>query len=63
MGPESDLPHKKTGRAMNQNDCGDVHNDCDEAMERLYEYLASNFTPDTPVPELPAALLEAWTSY
>ena len=35
----------------------------DADFETLYEYLATNFTPDTPVPQLPAALLEAWTSY
>ena len=35
----------------------------DEEFELLYDYLSSTFTPDRPVPELPAALLEAWTSY
>ena len=35
----------------------------DEEFEILYDYLVSTFTPDRPVPELPAALLEAWTSY
>lgn len=35
----------------------------DEAFETLYEYLKTNFHPGRPVPELPPALLEAWTSY
>ena len=35
----------------------------DEDFETLYDYLTTNFTPDTPVPELPAGLLEAWTGY
>jgi hypothetical protein len=35
----------------------------DEDFELMYEYLATTFTPDRPVPELPEALLEAWTSY
>ena len=35
----------------------------DEEFEFLYDYLSSTFTPDRPIPELPAALLEAWTSY
>lgn len=35
----------------------------DEEFELLYDYLSSTFTPDRPIPELPAALLEAWTSY
>ena len=35
----------------------------DENFETLYEYLVTTFTPDRPVPELPPALLEAWTSY
>ena len=29
----------------------------------LYEYLATNFGPDKPVPKLPNALLDTWTSY
>jgi len=35
----------------------------DEERQVLYDYLKANFNPDTPVPELPAALLESWTSY
>ena len=35
----------------------------DEDFELMYQYLATTFTPDRPVPELPEALLEAWTSY
>ncbi len=35
----------------------------DEEFEVLYDYLTSTFTPARPVPELPPALLEAWTSY
>ena len=35
----------------------------DEEFETLYDYLSSTFTPDRPIPELPEALLEAWTSY
>lgn len=35
----------------------------DEEFDTLYEYLVSNFNPDTPVPDLPPALLETWTSY
>ena len=35
----------------------------DEDFELMYEYLITTFTPDRPVPELPPALLEAWTSY
>ena len=35
----------------------------DEDFELMYGYLRTTFTPDRPVPELPAALLEAWTSY
>ena len=35
----------------------------DEDFETLYRYLSSTFTPERPVPELPAALLEAWTTY
>jgi mono/diheme cytochrome c family protein len=29
----------------------------------VYEYLSTNFGPHRPVPELPKALLETWTSY
>lgn len=35
----------------------------DEQFEVLYEYLVTNFNPDTPVPDLPPALLESWTTY
>ena len=35
----------------------------DEDFETLYEYVSSTFTPERPVPELPAALLETWTTY
>ena len=35
----------------------------DEDFELMYGYLTTTFTPDRPVPELPSALLEAWTSY
>jgi hypothetical protein len=35
----------------------------DEEFKTLYEYLSANFNPDRPVPELPKALLETWTSY
>ena len=35
----------------------------DEDFETLYDYVSSTFTPERPVPELPRALLEAWTTY
>jgi mono/diheme cytochrome c family protein len=35
----------------------------DEEFATLYDYLVANFNPDRPVPELPPALLESWTSY
>ncbi len=35
----------------------------DEDFKVLYEYLAATFTPDRPIPELPPALLDAWTTY
>ena len=35
----------------------------DERFEILYDYLVTNFNPDTPVPDLPPALLESWTTY
>jgi hypothetical protein len=35
----------------------------DEDFEVVYDYLKKNFTPDTPIPELPQELLDAWTSY
>ena len=35
----------------------------DEDFEILYEYLSSTFTPDRPIPKLPAALLDTWTTY
>lgn len=42
---------------------GRVEGLSDEEFELLYDYLSSTFTPDRPIPELPPALLEAWTSY
>jgi len=35
----------------------------DQEYTVLYDYLAANFNPDRPVPVLPQALLESWTSY
>ena len=35
----------------------------DEDFETLYDYLTSSFTPDRPIPKLPAALLDTWTTY
>jgi hypothetical protein len=35
----------------------------DEEFKTLYEYLVANFHPGRPVPKLPKALLETWTSY
>jgi mono/diheme cytochrome c family protein len=35
----------------------------DEEYETLHRYLVTNFNPERPVPELPPALLESWTSY
>ena len=35
----------------------------DEDFEILYDYLATTFTPDRPIPKLPAALLDTWTTY
>lgn len=35
----------------------------DDRFEILYDYLVTNFNPDTPVPDLPPALLESWTTY
>lgn len=32
-------------------------------VQQLHDYLADNFNGDLPPPELPAALLESWTSY
>lgn len=29
----------------------------------LYDYLKTNFNPNRPVPKLPQALLDTWTSY
>lgn len=42
---------------------GRVSNLSDAEFETLYAYLVSNFNPDRPVPELPPALLEGWTTY
>lgn len=35
----------------------------DADFAALYEYLAANFNPHKPVPELPKELLDQWTSY
>ena len=35
----------------------------DSEFETLYDYLATNFTPEKPTPELPPALLDSWTTY
>lgn len=35
----------------------------DTDFETLYTYLSSTFTPDRPVPELPSALRDTWTTY
>ena len=35
----------------------------DEEFKSVYEYLPQNFGPHRPVPELPQALLDEWTSY
>lgn len=35
----------------------------DSEFEALYEYLASNFTPEREPPKLPPALLDSWTTY
>lgn len=35
----------------------------DDQFDTLLNYVKANFNPDTPVPELPPALLEAWTTY
>lgn len=35
----------------------------DEEFAALLAYLKENFNPETPVPDLPPALLETWTSY
>ena len=35
----------------------------DTDFRTLYEYLKANFNPNRPVPKLPQALLETWTSY
>jgi hypothetical protein len=35
----------------------------DAEFRTLYEYLKANFNPERPVPKLPQALLETWTSY
>ena len=35
----------------------------DDDFSTLYDYLAANFTPETPKPELPPALLDTWTTY
>ena len=35
----------------------------DEEFDTLYRYLVTNFNPERPVPELPPAMLESWTTY
>jgi hypothetical protein len=35
----------------------------DEEVKTLYTYLRANFHPGRPVPTLPKALLDTWTSY
>src|SRR5436190_639220 len=35
----------------------------DEEFKTLYTYLRANFHPGRPVPKLPKALLDTWTSY
>ncbi len=35
----------------------------DDEFATLQTYLITNFNPSTPVPELPPALLESWTTY
>jgi hypothetical protein len=35
----------------------------DADFKTLYDYLITNFNPDRPVPKLPQALLDTWTSY
>ena len=35
----------------------------DEEFATLYEYLATNFGPNHPVPKLPKEFLKSWTSY
>lgn len=40
-----------------------VANLTEEEFKALFEYLSANFGPHRPVPQLPPALLESWTSY
>jgi hypothetical protein len=40
-----------------------VTNITNAQRDAIYSYLAANFNPDHPVPELPAELLATWTSY
>ena len=35
----------------------------DQEFEILYDYLTSEFPPDRPIPTLPPALLDTWTTY
>jgi hypothetical protein len=35
----------------------------DAEFKTLYHYLIANFNPERPVPKLPKALLDTWTSY
>jgi len=40
-----------------------VDNLSEAEFATLYDYLKANFNPDKPVPQLPQALLDSWTSY
>lgn len=35
----------------------------DDEFDVLYDYLTTTFTPDRPIPNLPPALLDTWTTY
>jgi hypothetical protein len=40
-----------------------VDNLTEAEFTTLYDYVKANFNPDKPVPQLPQALLDSWTSY
>ena len=40
-----------------------VENLTEAEFTTLYDYVKANFNPDKPVPQLPPALLDSWTSY
>ena len=40
-----------------------VGNLTEAELTTLYDYVKANFNPDKPVPRLPQALLDSWTSY